>query len=263
MARVRLDEELVRQGLFDDVDSAYRAVLAGEVSTSSRRLTSPGEQVAPGIELHVRGRKAYVSRGGEKLSHALDVFAVSPEGLSCLDIGCSTGGFTDCLLTRGAAHVLAVDVGYAQFDWKLRQDGRVELLERTNIVDVATPERAGSIELAVCDVSFTSIANILPAVVELLGEGGRFLTLVKPQFEAAREEVGPGGIVRDEGVWASVLERVAGQLAEAGLAPQALCASPIAGAKGNREFLMFAQAGAQPAQLDIQAAIAETREMSQ
>ena len=259
MARVRLDEELVRQGLFPDVDSAYRSVLAGEVSTTSRRLDSPGEQVAPGIELHVRGRRSYVSRGGTKLEHGLDAFGVSPEGLACLDIGCSTGGFTHCLLTRGAASVVAVDVGYAQFDWGLRQDGRVELLERTNVVDIATPERAGTIELAVCDVSFTSISNIVDAVVELLAPGGRFLTLVKPQFEAAREQVGQGGVVRDASVWREVLVRCSSQLAEAGLAPGACCASPIAGAKGNREFLMLAELGGESQDLvrDIDAAIAE------
>lgn len=123
--RPRLDEELVRQGFFRDTDEALRSVLAGEVSTTNRRLSSPGERVKPGIKLHVRGHIPYVSRGGLKLQQGLDAFNVSPEGLACLDVGCSTGGFTDCLLRRGAASVLSVDVGYAQFDWSLRNDPRV------------------------------------------------------------------------------------------------------------------------------------------
>ena len=161
-----------------------RAVMAGEVSTQDRRLERAGEQVERGIVLHVRGHIPFVSRGGLKLERGLQAFDVDPTGLACLDVGCSTGGFTDCLLKRGAASVLSVDVGYAQFDWSLRSDSRVTLLERTNIVDVPTPERAGSIQLAVCDVSFTSVTTVLPAVLSLLSANGAFLTLVKPQFEA-------------------------------------------------------------------------------
>ena len=179
MARRRLDEELVEQGFFRTTGDAMRAVMAGDVSGPSMRYTSAGTQVRPGCELHVRGSLPYVSRGGLKLERGLDAFGVDPTGLACLDVGCSTGGFTDCLLARGAASVLSVDVGYAQFDWSLRQDARVELLERTNIVDVPTPERAGIIDLAVCDVSFTSVLTVLPAVCELLGPHGRFLTSPK------------------------------------------------------------------------------------
>ncbi|MBQ3267440.1 MAG: TlyA family RNA methyltransferase [Atopobiaceae bacterium] len=243
MARVRLDEELVRQGFFATSDDAARHVMAGDVSTSNRRMTSPGEQVKPGIELHVRGHVAYVSRGGLKLEHALDAFGVDPAGLACLDVGCSTGGFTDCLLKRGAASVLSVDVGYAQFDWSLRQDPRVELLERTNMVDLAGTGRSSTIDLAVCDVSFTSVGTVLPAVCDLLGPHGRFLTLVKPQFEAARDEVGEGGVIRDPSVWLSCLERVRDQFAVAGLVPVACCASPVTGAKGNHEFLLLGERG--------------------
>lgn len=237
--RRRLDEELVAQGLFGTKDDALRAVLAGEVSTSDRRLTSPGEQVRPGIPLHVKGRIAYVSRGGLKLQHGLDEFGVDVEGLDCLDVGCSTGGFTDCLLRRGAASVLAVDVGYAQFDWSLRQDRRVTLVERTNVVDLPSSPLAHTVQLAVCDVSFTSVLTVLPAVCALLEPGGRFLTLVKPQFEAAREDVGEGGVVRSAAVRKQALERVEQGMREAGFSLAGSCTSPILGRKGNEEYLLL------------------------
>lgn len=211
--------------------------MAGEVSTTDRRLTTPGEQVAPGIELHVRGRIPYVSRGGLKLAGGLDHFGVDPTGMRCLDVGCSTGGFTDCLLRHGAARVVAVDVGYAQFDWSLRQDERVTLYERTNVVDLPalTDQR---FDLAVCDVSFTSVVTILPAVVSLLAPHGMFLTLVKPQFEAPREDVGEGGIVRDPEVRQAALEKVWSAFEEAGLHVVGSCQSPITGHKGNVEYLL-------------------------
>ena len=237
-ARRRLDSELVEQGFFSTRDEAMRAVMAGEVSTTDRRLTSPGEQVRPGIDLHVRGRSCYVSRGGLKLERGLSAFDVNPEGLSCLDVGCSTGGFTDCLLKRGAASVISVDVGYAQFSWELRQDPRVRLLERTNIVDVPAVVGSGVVDLAVCDVSFTSVITVLPAVMELLRPGGTFLTLVKPQFEAPREDVGEGGVVRDQAVREAALERVRSAFEQAGLMVRGTCESPITGHKGNVEYLL-------------------------
>jgi len=236
--RHRLDQELVDQGFFPSTSDAMRAVMAGEVSTTDRRLTAPGEQVAPGIELHVRGRIPYVSRGGLKLDGGLDHFGVDPTGYACLDVGCSTGGFTDCLLRHGAARVVAVDVGYAQFDWSLRQDERVTLYERTNVVDLPalTDQR---FDLAVCDVSFTSVVTILPAVVSLLAPHGMFLTLVKPQFEAPREDVGEGGIVRDPEVRQAALEKVWSAFEVAGLHVVGSCESPITGHKGNIEFLLL------------------------
>lgn len=235
----RLDEELVEQGFFASKDEALRAVMAGEVSTSDRRLTSAGERVAIGLPLHVKGHGAFVSRGGLKLERGLDAFGVDPAGLDCLDVGCSTGGFTDCLLRRGAAHVTSVDVGYAQFDWGLRQDARVCLLERTNIVDVPGIVGTGAFDLAVCDVSFTSVTCVLSAVLELLRPDGRFLTLVKPQFEAPREDVGEGGVVRDQSVRDAAIARVREAFEDFGLAVQGVCESPIHGAKGNIEYLML------------------------
>lgn len=248
---VRLDEELVEQGFFATRDEAQRAVMAGDVSTTDHRLEFAGEQVERGIPLHVRGKGRYVSRGGLKLERGLDAFSVDPAGLACLDVGCSTGGFTDCLLSRGAASVLAVDVGYAQFDWLLRQDPRVTLLERTNIVDVPTPERAHSIQLAVCDVSFTSVMTVLPQVLELLSPDGAFLTLVKPQFEAARKDVGEGGVIRDPAVRLDALSRVADAFSLAGLGPLGACVSPVRGHKGNVEYLLYGRVGSLPTTLDL------------
>ncbi|MCH3947476.1 MAG: TlyA family RNA methyltransferase [Olsenella sp.] len=255
--RRRLDDELVEQGFFSNREDAMRAVMAGEVSTQDRRLERAGEQVEPGIVLHVRGHIPFVSRGGLKLERGLQAFDVDPTGLACLDVGCSTGGFTDCLLKHGAASVLSVDVGYAQFDWSLRSDPRVTLLERTNIVDVPTPERDGTIRLAVCDVSFTSVETALPAVISLLSPEGAFLTLVKPQFEAARNEVGEGGVVRDSAVRLHSLERIATAFTNAGLGPVGCCESPVRGHKGNVEYLMYGHRGAAPTELDLNSVVSE------
>ena len=260
----RLDDELVEQGYFCDRATAMRAVLAGEVSSRGERLTQPGAQVKAGVELHVkgsprasaRGLGVYVSRGGLKLEGALAGFGVDPAGLNCLDVGCSTGGFTDCLLKSGARRVAAVDVGYGQFDWGLRGDPRVALFERTNIVG-ADPELLGApFDLAVADVSFTSIQHILDSVVELLAPNGLFCTLVKPQFEADREDVGAGGVVRDPAVHRAVLERVVEGFAGSPLGVRALGVSPIHGAKGNIEYFLLAQRGAEPCAVDVAAVVA-------
>ncbi|MDO4797756.1 MAG: TlyA family RNA methyltransferase [Coriobacteriales bacterium] len=237
--RRRLDEELVAQGFFANPADAMRAVMAGEVSTTNRRMERPGEQVRPGITLHVRGHERYVSRGGLKLEHGLAAFGLDVSGLLCLDVGCSTGGFTDCLLRHGAACVHAVDVGYAQFDWSLRQDPRVTLLERTNIVDVPAIVGPLRFDVAVCDVSFTSVLTILPAVCELLAPGGYFLTLVKPQFEAPRGSVDDCGVVREEHVRMGALQCVREGMEQRGFAIEGWCESPIRGRKGNVEYLLL------------------------
>lgn len=260
----RLDEELVAQGFFVDRATALRAVMAGEVSARGERLTQPGTLVACGCELHVRGSKrasaqgrgVYVSRGGLKLEGALDAFYLDPTGANCLDVGCSTGGFTDCLLKFGARRVASVDVGYGQFDWGLRGDERVTLFERTNICE-ADPQALGApFDLAVADVSFTCVEAILDAVCALLGPAGTLCTLVKPQFECARGEVGEGGVVRDPAVHVRVLRAVAQTVGAAGLAVQGVCASPIHGAKGNIEYFLLARRGVPERPCDIDGVVA-------
>ena len=239
MKRVRLDDEMIAQGLVADRDEALRLCMAGSVSSGGERLTSPAARIPVGSDIHVKGSIPYVGRGGLKLAGALDAFGIDPAGRSCIDIGCSTGGFTDCLLQRGAASVVSVDVGRAQFAWSLRNDDRVTLLERTNIVDVPAMGYGASFDLAVCDVSFTSISHIIDAVVELLAPQGVFCTLVKPQFEASPEQVGEGGVVRDPAVRVRVLRSAIDLFCERGLLPIDVCASPITGAKGNREFFLY------------------------
>lgn len=239
MKRVRLDDEMIRQGICATRADALRMLMAGLVSSGGERLSSAGALVTPGLDIHVKGHIPYVGRGGLKLAGALDALAVDPSGAACLDIGCSTGGFTDCLLKRGAASVVSVDVGHAQFDWSLRCDERVTLLERTNIVDVPAQGYGGQFDLAVCDVSFTSIRNIIDATYELLGPQGRFLTLVKPQFEAPQADVGAGGVVRDPAVRRRVLLEAIDLFCERGFAPLGVCVSPVTGAKGNVEYFLL------------------------
>ena len=239
----RLDQELVAQGFFATPQEAMRAVMAGDVSGPGFRYSSAGTPVPEGCELHVRVQKAHVGRGALKLEGALDAFGIDPSGLACMDVGCSTGGFTEVLLARGAVSVLAVDVGYAQFDWRLRNDPRVCLLERTNISQVPSLKPAGSIDLAVCDVSFTSVTSILGAIDEMLHDQSTFVVLVKPQFEVAKELVGEGGIVTDEGARAQAVERVSQALVERGFTICGLKESPIKGTKGNHEYLLWAQKG--------------------
>lgn len=243
MKRVRLDDEMIAQGICATRADALRLLMAGLVSSGGERLTSPGAKVEPGLPLHVKEHIPYVGRGGLKLAGALQAFGVDPKGLHCVDVGCSTGGFTDCLLQHGAAGVLAVDVGRAQFDWSLRNDPRVELLERTNITAVPDLGYRSLADLAVCDVSFTSVATVLPAVLEILKPDGMFLTLVKPQFEAAPDEVDEGGIVRSDEVRRAALLRIIDAFAAAGIAPVDACRSPIKGAKGNIEFFLLGKRG--------------------
>ena len=244
------------QGLYPNAEAAMRAVMAGEVSSRGERLTKPGMQVRVGCELHVRGASRYVSRGGLKLEGALRAFAIDPAGMRCLDVGCSTGGFTDCLLKAGADHVRSVDVGRAQFAWSLRCDPRVSLFENTNICD-ADPQALGApFDLAVADVSFTSVGHILPSVCALLAPDGMLCTLVKPQFEARRDEVDAGGVVRDPAVHVRVLQRVVDAFAGGPLHVRGLCVSPIHGAKGNIEYFLLAQGTSEACDLDIDGVVA-------
>lgn len=257
----RLDEELVAQGFYASASEAARAVMAGLVydDYSRKPYTFPGQQVVCERALYVKGHEGkgqqhYVSRGGLKLQGALEAFGLSDKirGLDCIDVGCSTGGFTDCLLQAGAASVCAVDVGYAQFDWALRNDARVDLHERTHIAKLADdPSFAARFDLLVCDVSFTSIIPLLSGFWELLKRGALVVSLIKPQFEAAKSEVDTGGIVRDKDVHLSVLRRCSAAAREQGFELLDLCRSPIEGAKGNREFFLVLKKPADQAAVDL------------
>lgn len=238
-ARQRLDLLLVERGLCASRQEASRLILAGEVRTAGRQVDKPGTLLPVETPLEVAGPShPFVSRGGVKLRHALEAFRVNPRERVCLDVGASTGGFTDCLLQAGARQVIAVDVGYGQLAARLRQDPRVHLLERTNIRHLPSSRLPARPDLAVIDVSFISLALVLPAVVDLLEPPREIIALVKPQFEVGRGEVGKGGVIRDPDQHRAVLERVAGVAAALSLAVSGVTASPLLGPKGNREFLV-------------------------
>jgi 23S rRNA (cytidine1920-2'-O)/16S rRNA (cytidine1409-2'-O)-methyltransferase len=239
---VRLDQVLVERGLCESREKAKRAVMAGQVTVNGRLASKPSEPARPEDDIAVAAPPKYVSRGGYKLEHALNFFRLEVNGQTAIDIGASTGGFTDCLLQRGAARVCAVDVGQGQLAWRLRQDRRVVVLEKTNArglrpEDLPAPFQAA--DLAVIDCSFISLRKILPPAVALLGPCGKIVALVKPQFEAGKAEADKGaGVIRD----AAVHERVLLQLREfvagrAGLRWQGVTESPLLGPAGNKEFL--------------------------
>ncbi len=241
LARVhkeRLDRVLAARGLAPSREAAARAVLAGGVSVDGIMVDKPAKLVLPDARIEIVQPPSFVSRSGDKLAAALDAFSIDPIGAIGLDVGCSTGGFTDCLLQRGATRIYAVDVGYGQFEWRLRQDSRVVLLERTNIryVDrAAVPE---PIDLAVIDVSFISLTLVLPAVVHLLNRSAEVVALVKPQFEVGKGQVGRGGIVRDDAQRELVTEKIITCAAQLGLQLKGVLDSPVVGRKGNREILV-------------------------
>jgi 23S rRNA (cytidine1920-2'-O)/16S rRNA (cytidine1409-2'-O)-methyltransferase len=241
---LRLDQLLVERGLYPSREQARRAVMAGVVAVEGRRVDKPGTAVAAAARVEVLApREPYVSRGGRKLAHALDRFGIDPAGWVCMDVGASTGGFTDCLLGRGAARVYAIDVGYGQLDQRLRQDPRVVVMERTNARHLpadALPERC---RLATLDLSFISLAKVVPAVLPHLEPGGLLLPLVKPQFEAGRGAVGKGGILRDESVRAAAIRGTVEALAGLGLEPLGVVDSEVAGAGGNREAFALLRKG--------------------
>lgn len=237
MAKSRVDALLVERGLVDTREKARSAVLAGFVFSGDRALTKPGLLLPETAELRLVERARYVSRGGEKLEHALRVFAVPVEGAIAVDLGASTGGFTDCLLQHGARHVYAVDVGYGQIDYGLRQDARVTVIERTNARYVeALPEPVG---LATIDVSFISLTKVLEPLARLLEPAARVVALVKPQFEAQRAEVGRGGVVRDLNARARVLGRLIAWTSRHGYQLRGLTRSPLRGPAGNVEFFVY------------------------
>jgi 23S rRNA (cytidine1920-2'-O)/16S rRNA (cytidine1409-2'-O)-methyltransferase len=237
--KTRLDRLLVERGLVESREKAQALILAGEVYCQGQKAAKPGQSVAGDVELEVRARPPYVGRGGFKLAAALRHFDIPVTGAVCLDIGASTGGFTDALLQAGAARVHAVDVGSGQLDWKLRTDPRVKLHEGINARRLRFEDIGERVDLAVCDVSFISVTLILPAAVPLLQPDGRLVILVKPQFEAGRGQVGKGGIVRDPEIHRAACERVERAVRECGF-QTALLDSPILGAEGNKEFLLYA-----------------------
>lgn len=233
---MRLDQLLHQRGLFTSREKARRAVMAGVVEVDGRRVDKPGTPIPTDAELRViEQREPYVSRAGRKLAHALDHFAVDPSGCECLDVGASTGGFTDCLLQRGAQRVIAIDVGYGQLDMRLRQDPRVVVMERVNARHLGTDDLDWPVELATVDVSFISLLKIVPALLPHIVPGGWLLTLVKPQFEAGRHQVGKGGIVRDEVVRRQVIDQRVAEIGALGVEIVGVIDSAVPGMTGNRE----------------------------
>ncbi len=242
MIKQRLDKLMLERGLASSLEKSRALIMAGQVVVGDHTVDKAGQQVPSDIEIRLKGENIpYVSRGGLKLRRALDEFGIDVTGLVAVDVGSSTGGFTDCLLQAGAVKVYAIDVGYGQLAWKLQQDPRVVSMEKTNIRYV-TPEQLGEApELAVIDASFIALAKVLPATVTLLQPGGRIVALIKPQFEVGKGEVGKGGIVRDPAAHERVIEDVRQTASEMGLTVSGLCESPITGADGNREFLILLQ----------------------
>lgn len=239
---MRLDELLVARGLAPEVETARRMVIAGQVRLGDEIPVKPSRSVSVESELQVETGEPYVSRGGRKLAAALAAFEIPVRGVVCADVGASTGGFTDCLLQQGAARVYAIDVGKGQLHWRLRQDDRVIVMERTNAryLDRLT-EPVG---LVTIDVAFISLRTLLPVVTDWLEEGGDLVALIKPQFEARPEDVEAGGVVRSPGVRRRVVREVVAAADDCGLAPQGLLRSPLQGPKGNVEYLLWAREGA-------------------
>jgi 23S rRNA (cytidine1920-2'-O)/16S rRNA (cytidine1409-2'-O)-methyltransferase len=248
MTKLRLDQLLVDRGLAESRAKAQALVLAGRVFSRERRLDKPGQAVAGDIELSVRATDTvYVSRGGIKLAHGLDHFGIDPHGSVALDVGASTGGFTDVLLQRGAARVYAVDVGHGQLDWRLRNDPRVVVLEKINARHLSGELVPEAVDLVVSDVSFISLELALPAALALAASDARLVALIKPQFEVGKAQVGKGGVVRDPALHDAVCARIARWLGdEQGWHVLGVAASPITGPKGNREFLIGARRPATP-----------------
>lgn len=238
----RADEMLVDRGLAPTRSKARALIMAGQVRSGDHVIDKAGAMLDPESPIDVDQGPRFVSRGGEKLQHALDTFGVDPGGLTCADFGASTGGFTDALLQAGAARVYAIDVGYGQLDYAMRSDERVVVMERTNVRHLdSLPE---PVDLVTIDVSFISLRLVLPVAARVLKAGGRCIALVKPQFEAGKEQVPRGGVVRSTEIHRQVLRLAAGYGEESALGARDVAISPITGPKGNREFLILYEAGA-------------------
>ena len=236
MPKQRLDTLLVARGLADNKSRALAAIMAGEVTVNGNVMTKAGSSVPEDADVRMKEKMPYVSRGGLKLAHALREFAIDVRGLACIDVGASTGGFTDCLLQHGAEQVYALDVGHGQLDYKLRQDSRVVVMEKVNAHYPFT--LPGKVSLAVMDVSFISVSMVIPNVLPHLAQKGELLVLFKPQFEAERDDVGKGGVIRDPAIHAKTISRFITWMNSNRLSLLNLAASPILGVEGNREFLI-------------------------
>ncbi len=238
---MRVDELLVQRGLFDTVDEARRACFAGEVSSPDAAIVSPSQKIPAQAALNVKRRSKFVSRGGDKLDGALADFAFDPAGMNCVDVGTSTGGFTDCLLQHGAARVAAVDVAHSQLAWSLRNDSRVAVFDRTNVKDVSAAQLGGPFDLLVADLSFISLAQVLPIFYTILKASGYSLIMVKPQFEIGKNLVRNGGVVREASSHIKVLEDMLVALGDSGFEALGMSVSKVPGKKkGNMEFFILA-----------------------
>ncbi|HSH12291.1 MAG TPA: TlyA family RNA methyltransferase [Desulfurivibrionaceae bacterium] len=237
----RLDQLVLQHGLAPTLTKAQALIAAGQVLVNDQPADKAGSLFAADSRLRLRGKTTcpYVSRGGLKLAAGLKHFHLDPAGFICADVGASTGGFTDCLLQLGAAKVYAIDVGYGQLAWKLRQDPRVVVMERTNARNLHSGDLAEPLDLAVIDASFISLKTLLPPLLLLFSKTIRVLALIKPQFEVGKGQLGTGGVVRDSDLHEQVIAEIENFAGELGLAPQGVCPSPILGPKGNREFLIY------------------------
>ena len=253
----RLDVAMVERGLAESRQKAQAMIMAGQVYVDGRKVDKAGTQVGPGCAIEVRGRTlAYVSRGGLKLEKAVERWPIRLEGAVCADIGSSTGGFTDCMLQRGAEKVYAVDSGYNQLDWRLRSDPRVVCMERTNARYLTKEQIPEPLDFFSVDVSFISLNLILPALRPLMKEGGQAVCLVKPQFEAGKDKVGKKGVIRDPAVHLEVLEHFLEHAANAGFTVKDITFSPIRGPEGNIEYLGYLYAGEGPdCEVDLKALV--------
>lgn len=239
--KIRLDQLVLLQGLAPTLQKAQALIAAGQVLVNDQPADKVGSLFAEDCRIRLKGTTCpYVSRGGLKLAAGLDHFQIDPAGLVCADIGASTGGFTDCLLQRGAARVYAIDVGYGQLAWKLRQDPRVVVMERTNARNLKPGDLKESLDLAVIDASFISLKTLLPPLLVFFPPGAiRVLALIKPQFEVGKGQIGTGGVVRDSDLHEKVIEEIREFADKLGLMPVGVSPSPILGPKGNREFLIY------------------------
>ena len=260
--RRRLDAELIRRGLAADSEEARQAVAAGRVLVGGRPVENPGSLVAPDEAVSIdSASRPFASRGGQKLAPILDRFAIDARERRCLDAGVSTGGFTDVLLSRGASHVVAVDVGYGELAWRLRNDPRVTVMERTNVRSLRGADLPYEPDLITADLSFISLTAVLPVLADLAGPSADLVLLVKPQFEVPPGEVGAGGVVSDPWAWRGAVERVVAACAAQDIGVVGAAPSPLPGPAGNVEFFLHGRTAAQGTDVDVESLLAEAGDL--